>query len=79
MISRNISVVEVTDVINSGEIISNYESDKPYPSKLLLKLVNGRPVHVVVAQNVETLTCILVTCYMPDPNLWDVEFKRKLT
>lgn len=78
MINRNIYVDEVNEVISLGDVIMSYENDKPYPSKLLLKFVNNRPIHIVVAQDLETLDCILVTCYIPDPNLWDADFKRKI-
>ncbi len=78
MIRRSISVDEAKEVISDGEVIANYETDKPCPSTLLLKFINDRPVHVFVAQNLETFDCILITCYLPDPNLWDADFKRKI-
>lgn len=60
-----------------GEVIKSYLNDKPYPSYLLLKFVNGRPLHVVIAQNDETNECIVVTCYEPDPGIWLPGFKEK--
>jgi hypothetical protein len=50
MINRGITVDEVTEVVIGGEPIMVYDNDKPYPSKLLLKFVNSRPVHVVIAK-----------------------------
>ena len=78
MIARGIEVEEVIEVIQSGELIAEYLYDKPHPSALLLKFVNNRPIHVVVAQNITTNECVLITCYLPDPALWDKEFKRKI-
>ncbi|MFN2440419.1 MAG: DUF4258 domain-containing protein, partial [Chitinophagaceae bacterium] len=52
--------------------------DKPYPSKLLLKFVKNKPVHIVVAQNSDTWECVIITCYIPDPLLWDKDFKQKI-
>lgn len=78
MISRFIRTHEVEDVVNSGEIIKFYTTDKPYPSNLLLKFVNNRPLHVVVAQNPETKECIIVTCYEPDAKMWAPDYKEKI-
>lgn len=77
MVARFIRSDEVVDVICNGEIIKFYHSDKPYPSYLLLKFVNGRPLHVVLAQNVKTQECILITCYEPDASVWQKNFKDK--
>ncbi len=77
MITRSIRFNEVEEVITTGEVIKSYLTDKPYPSYLLLKFVNGRPLHVVIAQNDETNECIIVTSYEPDPNIWLPGFKEK--
>ncbi|MBC7555021.1 MAG: DUF4258 domain-containing protein [Taibaiella sp.] len=70
MITRFIRSSEVEEVLIHGERIKDYPADKPYPSCLLLKFVNGRPLHVVVSQNADTGECIVITCYEPDPNVW---------
>lgn len=49
IIKRNLSTAEVEDVINNGEVIADYDTDKPYPSKLILHFVINRPIHVVAA------------------------------
>ncbi len=51
MITRRIQSVEIEEVVKFIEIIKSYQSDKPYPSYLLLKFVNRRPLHIVIAQN----------------------------
>lgn len=78
MISRNIDVEEAEEIIKDGETIADYPTDKPYPGKLLLKFVKDRPVHLVIAQNLDTKECIIITCYIPDPLLWDEDFKQKI-
>ena len=78
MIERNISTDDILEVINYGEAIATYADDKPYPSFLFLKFVNSDPIHVVVAHNSEDNTCIMITCYRPDSNLWDADFKNKM-
>jgi Domain of unknown function (DUF4258) len=37
----------------------------------------GKPVHVVVARDVETDTCIVITVYEPHPDQWEVGFRRR--
>lgn len=78
MITRNILVEDVIGVVEYGEIIAAYPNDKPYPSMLILNFINGKAIHAVVAKNLTTDECILITCYLPDPKLWDAEFKIKL-
>ncbi len=39
MIKRGISVVDVIEVAENGEIIADYPSEKPYPSCLVLNYV----------------------------------------
>ena len=78
MIERNISTDDILEVINHGEIIGTYPDDKPYPSFLFLKFVNTDPIHVVVAHNSDDNTCIIITCYIPEADLWDAGFKIKI-
>ena len=51
--------------------------DSPYPSRLLLGFVDGRPLHVVVAWDAGTGTCIIVTAYEPQPELWEPGFRKR--
>lgn len=39
MFKRDISVEDVDKVINTGEIIKKYSSDKPYPTYLVLSYI----------------------------------------
>ncbi len=48
MFEREISPEDVLNVVKEGNIIKEYPDDKPYPSFLILKFVNNRPVHIVV-------------------------------
>ncbi len=78
MISRFIRSSEVEEVVKYGTIIKIYTNDKPYMSNLMLKFVNNRRWHVVIAQNPETMECIIITCYQPDIDKWDPDFKEKM-
>ncbi len=78
MFERNIHAGDIVDAIQTGKLIKQYLDDEPYPSFLLLKFVNKRPIHVVVAENNEDKICIIITCYEPDESLWDKDFKNKI-
>lgn len=78
MFKREISMNEVNVVLNSGDIINEYPDDKPYPCFLLLGFSDHRPLHLVVAKDMDTETCILVTVYEPDKNMWSADLKIKM-
>jgi len=77
MFERQISKDSVIKSIQTGEIIAEYWDDKPYPSFLILGWLNRQPLHVIVAFDESTKLCIIVTVYIPDPNLWENNFKTR--
>ena len=77
MFSRSIATSEVRTLIQTGTVISDYPDDTPYPSFLLLEWVAGRPLHAVVAKNREDGSCIVVTAYEPNPQLWSDDFTKR--
>jgi hypothetical protein len=77
MFEREISAAEVKDVLLSGQVIERYPGDTPYPSSLVKGIVDGKPLHVVVARNETDDELIVVTVYRPDPQQWDNEFGRR--
>lgn len=77
MFQRKISQKEVTQVVETGETIAAYPTDKPFPSRLILGWIGTRPIHVVAADNVPDRETIIVTVYQPDAGEWDGEFKRR--
>ncbi|MFA6026431.1 MAG: DUF4258 domain-containing protein [Ignavibacteriaceae bacterium] len=80
MFSRKISTTEAISVASDGEIISEYPDDNPFPSFLLFKIIDDRPIHAVLAVDSEKQFCIFVTLYEPSLAIWmnDYKTKRKL-
>ncbi len=78
MFQRRISSEDVHEVVTSGEVLRDYPDDRPYPSRLILKVVDGRPLHVVAACNETRNEEIIITAYEPDLSQWTPDFKRKL-
>ena len=73
-ILRGISVQEVRDAIQAGEIIEDYPNDKYGPSCLIFGMtVDNRPLHVQSSYPLRPLLKI-VTLYEPDENLW-IDYK----
>ena len=73
---RNIDSDSIINVIMHGEIIKQYEDDKPFPSCLLLGMsVNGRYLHVVVAS--DNINLYIITAYYPNIDEWEPYFKTR--
>lgn len=77
MFQRRISKDDVRLVLENGETIENYPEDTPYPSRLVFWRRNARPLHVVVSENTGTGETIVITAYEPDPEEWEIDFKRR--
>jgi hypothetical protein len=77
MFRRRISAEEIRLVLETGKVIEDYPDDQPFPSKLVLGYVARRPLHVVVAEDWGTGTCIIVTAYEPEHDLWEAGFERR--
>ena len=73
---RKITVDDIINGIETGEIIKQYEDDKPYPSCLILGFsVKSKYIHVVVSCDTEFI--YLITAYYPNPDIWENDFKAK--
>lgn len=77
MFLRRITHEEVKTVIAYGEIIDESPDDQPFPSYLLLDFVGNRAIHVVFSYDQETDTGYVVTTYIPDPEIWQSDFRTK--
>ena len=64
---RGITINDIQNAVRTGEIIQQYEDDKPFPSCLLLGLTEcNRNIHVVVSTDNGYL--YIITAYYPDEN-----------
>ncbi len=77
MFQRQISYAAVLQVLVSGTTIEHYPDDLPYPSRLVLGWWESRPIHVVVADDTEEGTRIVVTVYEPDLEEWEPGFRKR--
>ncbi len=73
---RRIQRVEIEAVVWNGAVIEDYLEDVRGHSCLMSGIGhNGRPMHVVCAPKADYLA--IITAYLPDPNRWDAEFRRR--
>lgn len=73
---RAITIDDIVNGIDTGEVIKQYEDDKPLPSCLILGLsVNNKYIHIVVSNDEEYI--YIITAYYPDPQLWSDDFKTR--
>jgi hypothetical protein len=79
MFERGITVKDVESSLAQGQVIEDYPSDIPYPSRLWLGYSGARPLHIVFADNLEDGERIVITAYEPDPVLWTPDFTRRIS
>jgi len=78
MFQRSISQESVEEVLSSGDIIENYDSDFPLPSVLVSgRTHNNRPLHVVVGINIAERKLVVITAYEPDPKRWSPDYSKR--
>ena len=78
MILRTISVSEVREAVQNGEIIEDYPQDKYGPSCLILGFTKqNRPLHMQCSYPIRPLVKV-VTVYEPDPDEW-IGFRERIS
>ena len=76
LLERSIALDDIKIAVFNGEIIRQYEDDRPFPSCLILGLTkNNKHIHVVASIDNEYLH--IITAYYPDTSVWDADFKTK--
>ncbi len=76
MFQRDISELEVENVVKDGLIIESYLDDKPYASYLSLGYINSKAIHVVYAKDNKGIV-IIITVYEPSLIKWQNDFKTR--
>lgn len=73
---RGIKVDDITHCIDTGEIIRQYEDDKPLPSCLILgETEDNKYIHMVLGRDDDFI--YLITAYYPDPAQWESDLKTR--
>ncbi|MCD6118179.1 DUF4258 domain-containing protein [bacterium] len=78
MHQRNIKVDELEHVLLNAEIVEEYLSDKPLPSRLILGYTkNNRPLHILYAVDETEKWMWIITVYEPNRNEWKDGYKKR--
>ena len=73
---RGIFMADIENCFKSGEIIEQYENDKPLASCLILGFTTqGRPLHVVASCDGEYI--YLISAYYPNEEFWNSDYKTR--
>lgn len=73
---REIKIADIVNCIKTGEIIKQYEDDKPLPSCLILGIsTKNRYIHIVVSHDDNFI--YLITAYYPTSEHWQNDFKTR--
>jgi hypothetical protein len=77
MVQRGITRDDVFATLRGGEVVEAYLDDTPYPSALVLGFVASRPLHVVVALDVNGPDSYIITAYEPGPDKFELDWKTR--
>lgn len=77
MVQRDISPDDIHMSLEHCVLVERYPDDNPYPSCLVLGWVEKRPIHIVIAENIESRETIVITVYEPDSDKWMPGFMRR--
>ena len=73
---RGISIGDIQNAIQTGEIIEQYENDKPFPSCLVLGTTEqNKYMHVVAS--IDNGYLYVITAYYPNENEWETDLKTR--
>lgn len=78
MFERGITDADIRQALTIGLVIARYPEDTPYPSCLWLgKDTQGKPLHIVFADNTAECERIIITVYRPDPAQWTDNYTQR--
>jgi hypothetical protein len=75
MFQREVSVSKVREALQAADVIEDYSSEMPEPSRLLFGLQGKRPFHVVTSENERQTT--IITVYLPSPDKWKKDSRSR--
>ena len=75
MRERKILSDAIINTVLYGEIIKQYEDDKPYPSCLVFNNDFSKPLHIVVSTDNDNI--YVITAYAPSQVEWENDFKTR--
>jgi hypothetical protein len=75
MFEREISVNKVRKALETADVIEDYSSEMPEPSRLLFGGQGKRLFHVVTSES--DLQTTVITVYLPSADKWRKDFRNR--
>jgi len=75
MFEREVPVNKVREAVKAADVIEDYSSEMPEPSRLLFGTKGKRPFHVVTSENHNYIT--IITVYLPMPDKWKKDWRSR--
>jgi hypothetical protein len=64
-------------VVFEGQLIEEYETDRPFPSGLFFASPEGRAIHVVASYDAQAEFGYVITVYEPDEEHFESDMKTR--
>ena len=77
MFEREISASKIRRALETGDVIEDYSTEMPEPSRLIMGFQGKRPFHVVTSENPEANEITVITVYIPDADKWKKYFRSR--
>jgi len=77
MFERNLLPIDIIRSLFQCEPIIEYPDDTPLPSVLVLAYDDNIPYHIVVGVNSITHDCVIITIYIPNPDIWEENYRTR--
>jgi hypothetical protein len=77
MFEREIAPGKIRKALETEDVIEDYSSEMPEPSRLMIGFQGKRPFHVVTSEHPQADEVIVVTVYLPDANKWKKDFRSR--
>jgi hypothetical protein len=75
MFERKISLGKVRAALGKCDVIEDYSSEMPEPSRLLMGSQGLRPFHIVASETEAQTT--VITVYLPAPDKWKQDARSR--
>lgn len=77
MFEREISAGKVRKALEAEDVIEDYSSEMPEPSRLIMGFQGKRPFHVVTSENPDKNEITVITVYLPDADKWKKDSRSR--
>jgi hypothetical protein len=77
MFEREISHKKILKALEAQDVIEDYSSEMPEPSRLILGFHGKQPFHLVTSENALANETTIITVYLPDLDRWKRDFRHR--